>query len=58
MEIRGNATGLSVTQLTPGVLYHFRLILAGGRGVALTTQGETLSQNKATNLKVAAGNSR
>jgi len=33
MEIRGNETRFTVVNLDAGVLYHFRLILAGGRGL-------------------------
>ena len=50
MEIRGNETSFTVTSLSRGAMYHFRLVLAGDRGVVLTTQGETVSENKATNV--------
>jgi len=51
-EIKGNETTFIVESLSRGVMYHFRLVLAGGsRGLVLTTSGETVSEDKATNVE-------
>ena len=56
IELRGNESAYTVTELTVGSPYDFSLISAIGRADVLTTQGETLSFDKATNVLVRAGN--
>ena len=45
MEIRGNESNFQVTGLSEGTLYHFGLILAGGRGTGQHhTEGGYINQ--------------
>jgi len=41
MGIKGNETTVTVDSLSCGFMHHFRLVLAGGSGLMLTTSGET-----------------